>query len=74
MTEFEVLGTDREIDTSDPTGSVMTLVYVIMSAAALFVALPIGRQIANWVTSTFAQMLGTNVGDADPGISFGSPE
>jgi hypothetical protein len=71
MTEFEVLGTDQEIDTSDPVGSLLTLVYVVLGAAALFMALPVGRQIGNWINSAIASALGTNVGDADPGMTFG---
>jgi hypothetical protein len=74
MVDFEVLGTDQEIDTSDPVGSLLTLVYVVLGAAALFMALPIGRQAANWVNGMIASAVGTNVGDADPGMSFGSPD
>jgi hypothetical protein len=74
MTEFEVLGTDREIDASDPVGSAMAMMYVIAGAAALFVALPVGQQIAGWVQSNVAQLTGQNVGDADPGQSYGSPD
>jgi len=72
MTEFEVLGTDKEVDLSDPAGSVMSLVWVVMGAAALFVALPIGRQIANAVTGALAGTLGMSVGDNNPGLTFGS--
>jgi len=75
MVEFEVLGTDQEIDSSDPVGSAMSLGMVVLSGAALFMALPIARQIGNGVNNVIAGALGTNVGDAEaPGQSFGSPE
>ena len=72
MTEFEVLGTDRELDASDPVGSAMNMVYIIAGAAALFIALPVGQQVASWVTENVAEMTGSSVGDADPGVTFGS--
>lgn len=74
MTEFEVLGTDQEVDFKDPVGAARSMAIAIAGAAALFVALPIGRQIANWATNTAASALNMNVGDQDPGVSYGSTE
>jgi len=71
MVDFEVLGTDKELSTSDPVGSAWNMVMLIVGAAALFIALPVGQQIANWATSTVAEMAGTSVGDVDPGMTFG---
>lgn len=74
MAEFEVLGTDREIDTSDPTGSLMTLVSLIVGAGFLFMILPIGRQLGNWVNGQLAQLTNSSVGDNSPGMTFGSAD
>jgi uncharacterized membrane protein YeaQ/YmgE (transglycosylase-associated protein family) len=71
MAEFEVLGTDKSVDTSDPMGTLMTIVSLIVGAAVLFMVLPIGRQLGNWVNSQIASLTGNSVGDSSPGITFG---
>lgn len=74
MVNFEVLGTDQEIDSGDPTGSLLSLLYVVLGAAALFMALPIGRQIGRGINGMLAGALGTGVGDNSPGETFGSAD
>lgn len=72
MTEFEVLGTDQELDpVGDPTGTAMSVLYLIAGAAVLFMVLPIGRQLGNSINDQIAQTLGMNVGDSESGMTFG---
>jgi len=71
MVEFDVIGTDAEIDTNDPVGSLMTILTVILGAGVLFMVLPIGRQLGSRINSAIAAALGTDVGDAQAGLSFG---
>lgn len=70
MASFEVLGTDQKIDTSDPTGSLMTIVMLILGAGVLFMILPLGRQLGSWINSQIASVTGASVGDEDG--AFGS--
>jgi len=74
MVEFDVIGTDQEVDTSDPVGSLMSIGTVIAGLAVLFMAMPIGRQIGSFLNAQLAQLTGSNVGDSDPGTTFGSPD
>lgn len=72
MTEFEVLGTDQELDpVGDPTGTAMSVVYLILGAAVLFMILPIGRQLGNSINDSLAEAVGMDVGDSNAGITFG---
>jgi S1-C subfamily serine protease len=70
MPSFEVLGTDQTVDPTDPTGSIVTILYVIAGAAVLFMALPIGRQVANKINGGLSSLLSTDVGG--DGDTFGS--
>lgn len=71
MVEFDVLGTGATIDTSDPTGSLLTVVSLILGSAVLFMALPIGRQIASAINGQLASLTGSDVGDSSSGLTFG---
>jgi len=65
MVEFEVPGTDQEVDSSKPIDSLMSIAFVIAGFGVLFMVLPIGRQIGSYLNTLLAQLTGANVGDAD---------
>jgi len=65
MVEFDVIGTDQEVDTSDPVGSLMSIGTVIAGLAVLFMAMPIGRQLGSRINTLIANLTGADVGDAD---------
>jgi len=71
MVEFEVLGTGESIDPTNPSESLVKILYLIMGAAVLFMVIPIGRQLGNRINDALAGLLGTDVGDSSSGMTFG---
>ncbi len=72
MVEFDVPLTDEDIDTSDPMGSLMSMVAVLGGLMVLFFLRPIAEDLAQALSDMVAQLTGTNVGDGDAGgLAFG---
>jgi hypothetical protein len=71
MVEFEVLGTGESIDPTNPSESLVQILYLIMGAAVLFMVIPIGQQLGTRINGALASLLGTDVGDNSSGTVFG---
>jgi len=71
MVEFEVLGTDTTVDPTQPADAAIKIVYLVLGAAVLFMALPIGRQLGNKINDFLASLTGADVGDSSSGMTFG---
>jgi hypothetical protein len=70
MVEFEVPLVDQDVDTSDPGGSLMTMVSIVGGFAVLMFLQPIAGQIASFMTDLLSGVTGINAGDSQ-GIRIG---
>jgi len=71
MVEFEVLGTDTTVDPTQPADAAVKILYLILGAAVLFMALPIGQQLGEKINDFLASLTGADVGDSSSGMTFG---
>lgn len=65
MPEVEVPFVDEEIDTDDPSGSLMTVIGLVVGGGVFFMALNYSQRIGNKATEFTDSVLGT---DGDTGV------
>lgn len=71
MVNFDVPGTGQSVSTDNPGKIPWVIVSLIGGFAVLFMALPIGQQVANKINTLLSNVTGSQVGDGDLGIGVG---
>jgi len=65
---------DAKVDTSDPTGSAMSVLMAIGGFGLLAMVYNYGDQLGDWLTAQTDQLVGTNASGSNSGEMFGNPE
>jgi len=61
-----------EVDTSDPAGSLMSILMYVVSAGMIVALYSIGSEtVAPWIQSVFGTLTGGMAGDNSGGLAFG---
>lgn len=60
MAEIDVPFVDSEVNTSNPTGSLMTVVMLIVGFGLFYMASSIGQYVAGQANSAVGNILGVN--------------